>query len=100
MSLKCFFFIFSYGGHFVQPSITILAYLVEGHARNISMKLFENWSLASEQISFKCFYIFSSGGHFVYQSGKILPILVGSHLGNIPVRSISNWPKGLRGDSI
>ena len=29
----------------MQPSITILAYLVEGHKRNISMKLFENWSI-------------------------------------------------------
>ena len=30
MSLKCFS-VFSSGGHFVQPSGTILAYLVEGH---------------------------------------------------------------------
>ena len=37
------FSIFSSGGYFVQPSITILAYLVESHPRNISMKLFENW---------------------------------------------------------
>ena len=39
------FSIFSCGGHFVQPSITILAYLVEGEPRNISVKLLENWSL-------------------------------------------------------
>ena len=39
------FSIFSSGGHFVQPSTTILAYLVEGHPRNISTKLFENWSI-------------------------------------------------------
>ena len=39
------FSIFSSGGHFVQPSTTILAYLVEGHPRNISMKLLENWSI-------------------------------------------------------
>ena len=43
MSLKGFS-ILSSGGHFVQPSITILAYLVEGHPRHISVKLFENWS--------------------------------------------------------
>ena len=29
----------------MQPSTTILAYLVEGHLRNISVKLFENWSI-------------------------------------------------------
>ena len=38
--LKVFFFIFSSGGHFVQWSGTILATLVEGHQRNISVKLF------------------------------------------------------------
>ena len=31
----------------MQPSGTILAYLVEGHPRNISVKLFENWSRRS-----------------------------------------------------
>ena len=44
MSLKSFS-IFSSGGHFVQPSITILKNLVEGHLRDVSMKLFENWSI-------------------------------------------------------
>ena len=39
------FSIFSSGGHFVQPSTTTLAYLLEGHPRNISMKLLENWSI-------------------------------------------------------
>ena len=34
------FSIFSFDGHFVQRSGTILAILVEGHPRNISMKLF------------------------------------------------------------
>ena len=29
----------------MQPSRTILAYLVESHPRNISVKLFENWSV-------------------------------------------------------
>ena len=38
------FSILSSGGHFVQQSETIIAYLVEGHPRNISVKLFENWS--------------------------------------------------------
>ena len=35
--------IVSSGGHFVQPSTTILAYLVEGQPRNISVIFFENW---------------------------------------------------------
>ena len=34
------FSIFSLDGHFVQRSGTILAILVEGHPRNISVKLF------------------------------------------------------------
>ena len=29
----------------MQPSTIILAHLVEGPPRNISMKLFENWSI-------------------------------------------------------
>ena len=37
------FSIFSSGGQFVQRSGTILAILVEGHSRNISVKLFWNW---------------------------------------------------------
>ena len=36
---------FSSDGHFVQLSETILIYLVEGQPRNISVKLFENWSI-------------------------------------------------------
>ena len=34
------FSIFSSGGHFVQRSGTILAILVEGHPKNISVELF------------------------------------------------------------
>ena len=34
------FSIFRFDGHFVQRSGTILAILVEGHPRNISVKLF------------------------------------------------------------
>ena len=85
----------------MQPSRGILAYLVEGHPRNISVKLFENcFFLALEEISFKCFSILSSGSHLVYRSGTNLSNLVGSHLGNIPVKSESKWSAGFRGDSI
>ena len=38
------FSIFSFGDHFVQQNRTILAILVEGHPRNISVKLFQNWA--------------------------------------------------------
>ena len=41
MSLKGFS-IFSSGGHFVQLSGTIFAILVEGHSRDIPVKLFQN----------------------------------------------------------
>ena len=41
MSLKGFS-ILSSGGHFVQLSKTIFAILVEGHSRNITVKLFQN----------------------------------------------------------
>ena len=36
--LNVFFSIFSSGGHFGQPSTTVLAYLVESHPRDISVK--------------------------------------------------------------
>ena len=39
MSFKGFS-IYSPGGHFVQQSGTILAILIEGHPRNLSVKLF------------------------------------------------------------
>ena len=38
------FSIFSYGGHLVQWSRTVWAILVEGHPRNLPLKLFQNLS--------------------------------------------------------
>ena len=65
MSFKGFS-IFSSGGHFVKWSGTILAILVKGQERNISVKyFFEIVPLAWEEMLFKGFSIFSSGGHFV-----------------------------------
>ena len=85
----------------MQPSGTILAYLVEGRPRNISVNIFENWSIGlGEDIIQRFFSIFSSGRHLVYRSRTILSILEGSQLGIIPVKSVSNWLKGLRGNSI
>ena len=45
MSFKKFFSIFSSGLHFVQPSGTILAILVEGHWRNTSLQIFWNQAI-------------------------------------------------------
>ena len=39
------FLFFSSGGHFVQWTGTILAILVDGHPRNISVKSFLNWAI-------------------------------------------------------
>ena len=36
---------FSSSGYFVQQSEIILAYLVVGHPRKGSVKLFKNWSI-------------------------------------------------------
>ena len=63
----------------------ILAILVEGHPRNISVKLFLNRSIGLE-MSYKGFSIFSSGGHFVQWSERILAILVEGHPRNISVK--------------
>ena len=86
MSLKGFS-IFSFDGHFVQRSRTILAILVEGHPRNISVKIIlksANWS--RRRCRFTSFSIFSSGRHFVQQSRTILATLVKGHPRNIPVK--------------
>ena len=85
----------------MQPAGTILTYLIEGHPRKISVKLFENWSISlGGDIIQRFFSIFSSNSHLVYRSGTILPILVGSQLGIIPVKNESKGLKGLGGDSI
>ena len=86
MSLKDFS-IFSFDGHFVQQSRTILAILVEGHPRNISVKLLLNQLIGlGEDVVLGVFSVFSSGGHFVQRSGTILAILVKGHPRNIPVK--------------
>ena len=58
MSFKGFFSIFSFDGNFVQRSGTILAILVEGHPRNISVNFFEISPLALEKMSFYVFFYF------------------------------------------
>ena len=56
MSFKSFS-IFSSDDHFVQQSRTILAILVQGDKRNISVKSFEIRPLAKEEM-FKGFFLF------------------------------------------
>ena len=53
-----FFSIFSSGSHFVQRSRTILAILVDGHPRNISVNYYEMDPLALEEMSFYRFFTF------------------------------------------
>ena len=55
-SLRPFSF-FSSGGHFVKPKGTILAILVKGHKRNISVKLFRNPVIGLRGFLFKGFSI-------------------------------------------
>ena len=60
MSFKGFS-IFSSGGHFVQWGGTILAILVEGHPRDISVKLFlKSVHLSRRRCHLSFFSIFSS----------------------------------------
>ena len=42
----------------MQPTETILAYLVEGHPRNTSVKLFENWSIGLGVDIFQMFFLY------------------------------------------
>ena len=43
----------------MHPSTTILAYSVEGHLRDISVKLFKNWSIGLGADIISKFSIFS-----------------------------------------
>ena len=52
MSFKGFS-IFRSGARFVQQNRTILAILIEGHLRNIPVKLFQNPFNVYEEMSFK-----------------------------------------------
>lgn len=82
---------FSSGGHFVPQNKTILKILVEGHSRNISVKLFLKWAIGLQEMSFKGFLFFSSGCHFVDFSnfGKGSPK---EHFCETIVKS-THWPR-------
>ena len=79
----------------MQPSGTILAYLVEGHPRNISVKLFENWSIGiGVYIIYRVFYFQLWKPSCLWELNDFV------YFGREPVKSESNWPKGLGKDSI
>ena len=82
------FFILSSAGHFVKRSGTIIAILLEGHRKNISVNhlailveglprnipvnVFGNRSIGPEgNAVLRVFSIFSSDDHFVLRSGTI-----------------------------
>ena len=86
MLFKVFFFLFfNSGGHFVWPSATILAILVDGHKRTYEF-FFKIRSVAKEEMLFKDISIFSSGGHLVQWRGTVLAISVKGHKKNICVK--------------
>ena len=81
------FSIFSFDGHFVQRSGTILAFFSRGSSKEHFCEIIlksANWP--RRRCRFTSFSIFSSGGHFVQQSRTILAILVKGHPRNIPVK--------------
>ena len=49
----------------------VCAILVEGHPRNLPVKLFQIGALVKEEKSFKGFSIFSSGRHLVQWSEMV-----------------------------
>ena len=79
--------LFSYGGHFVQPSRTILAILEEHLCEIVLKSSHQNM----RKTLFKYFSSFSSGGHFVQPSRTILAILE-EHFCEIILKS-GNWPR-------
>ena len=52
------FYFYSSGGHLVQRSGTVWAVLVEGHLRNIPVKLFQNLSTDLAEEVVKSLFLF------------------------------------------
>ena len=59
------FSIYSHGGHFVQQSRTVCAFLQTVTYGTFLYNYFKIHALAKEEKSFEGFSIFSSGGHLV-----------------------------------
>ena len=75
----------------MQPSETlVLPYLIDGHPKNISVKLFENWSFGLGIDVVLKISILSSGGYLDYRSKTVLAILLGYQLGINSMKSESN----------
>ena len=79
--LKFFFFFFFFsisnsGGHFFFPAATILAILVEGHARNISMIFFlksDNWPRRRCRLKVLLLLIFLALAAILFSASKAEP---------------------------
>ena len=93
--------IFSSGGHFVQQSRKILAFLVDDHPKEHFREIIlESVHWYRRRSHLKVFLFFFSGSHFVQWSRMILAILVEGHPKNISVKLFGNQATGLRGDVI
>ena len=77
--------IWSSDSRFVQRTVNLCAFLVEGIMRNISGNCFEFGSVVQE-MSFKRFLMWRSGDPPVRWSGTIYAILKKGILGNIHVK--------------
>ena len=93
----------SSGGHFVQWSRTILAILVKGHQRNISVKLILESGHRSRRRCHLKNFIFLALWPFSSEERTILAFFVDGHPRNIPRKLFRNWANGIlyqRGDVI
>ena len=88
------FIIWSSGDHFVQPSGTICAILVEGIMRKNPVKLFWIWTSGSMRCRLKIFIIWSSGSPFVQRSRNICAILVEGIMRNNSKKLFWIWASG------
>ena len=78
----CFFFsIFSSGHHFVQPSGTILATLVEDHWRNTSVQILWNQAIGQGRDVIWSFFVFCF--FFCFKLGRPSCSMVCNHCGHL-----------------
>ena len=83
---------------FVQLSVIICAFLLEGIQRNDSVNYFEFGSVV--QMSFKRLHIWSSGHTPVLWSSTSYAILEESIIGNIHVKLYNIWTSGPGGNVV
>ena len=88
MSFKGFS-IFISGGHFAQHSVTILAILVEGHPRNISVKLFWNQAIGPGDVIWRNWWWMDEQMYWGMDDGEILITI--AHLEHYVLRWANKW---------